>query len=142
MGFGSRGTCTFMCLLVFGSEYWPLLFDRACPLTRDPFLIRPPVPNPPSRLKPGPHLSSIRGGKISYLSEDAPALFAFTLLLLSFFFLPFPLPLSFLFINEYTTLDTKDLTSNEFGNPFSHFGCPFQSFVFFREGVRSVAHRC
>lgn len=111
----------------------PLLFDRACPLTRDPFLIRPPIPNPPSRLKPGPHLSSMREEKKEAICQKMRRLF---LRLLSYFslssFYLYPLPLSVLFINEYTTLDTKDLTSNELGNPFSHFWLPIPKLCIFQ----------
>lgn len=45
--------------------------------------------------------------------------------------LPSPYLFFRLFINEYTTLDTKDLTSNELGNPFSHFWLPIPQLCFF-----------
>lgn len=111
--------------LGFGSEYWFLLFDRACPLTRNPFLINLTLPNPPSHLKPIAHLSSIPEIK-KRLSEDVDDLFVFTLLLsLHLTYSP-----SLLFINEYTTLDTKDLTSNELGNQFTHFWLPIPRLFF------------
>lgn len=73
------------------------------------------------------------------MSEDALALFAFTLLLLlssfystipTFLSSPFLSP-SLLVINECTILDTKDVTSNELGNQFSHFWLPIPQLCFF-----------
>lgn len=116
-----RFVCVCVCQLglslASGREYWLLLFDRACPLTRDPFLIKPPLPNPPSRLKPSPHLSSIQEIKKT-LSEDAlslslshclysvtlPPLF---LLHPTISTLPSPSLSRFFFINEYTLLTLK-----------------------------------
>lgn len=55
-------------------------------------------------------------GSLCFYSLGFPPIFLFHLSISTF-------PLSLL-INEYTTFDTKNLTSNELGNPFSHFWLP------------------
>lgn len=129
MDFGS--ICPFVCVCWFSE--WPRLFGRACLLMRDPFLIKSPLPNPPSCLKPNPHLSSNIRRCTGFLSNLS--------------FSPLHPHHSNLFINEYTALDTKNLTSNELGNPFSHFWLPSPnlcvcfSLCVSEEANRSVTHR-
>lgn len=100
-------------------------------LTPDAFLIKLSSPNPPGPFeKPSTPLPSKT--QQACLLEDAAASLSPSLAL--FLFLS-------LFINEYATLDTKDLTSNELGNLLPQFNCPFQKLCFQRQGSGIHRHK-
>ncbi len=100
-------------------------------LTPDVFLIKLSSPNPPGPFeKPSTPLPSKT--QQACLLEDAAA--SLSPLLALFLFL-------LLFINEYATLDTKDLTSNELGNLLPQFNCPFQKLCFQRQGSGIHRHK-
>lgn len=100
-------------------------------LTPDAFLIKLFSPNPPGPFeKPSTPLPSKT--QQACLLEDAAASLSPAL--------PLSHSLS-LFINEYATPDTKDLTSNELGNLLPQFNCPFLMLCFQRQGSGIHRHK-